>query len=375
MCLFAWTEFGGDSTALCKLFIFQRDESYLRPTLPCGFHFTVYNEKYSDVLGTADLQNPPGSFLAVNIRTGALAALTNVRRGLADNNPSAKGRGHIVLDLVCHDKNDMQHIIGHRLDDRLDENIADGCGNTSNYDKGNCDTRMNSISNFKCNSEVMRKIQSNVTDYNHFNLILTNLNSRNGKDNETHSFSYFNSELNLLTNFYEEKDCATSNRNTKKNDAAFFHVLSNSRLDDFTWPRVTNLKKDLEQFFSRSSITKWTVDNVAELMVGLYNIMSNRTVIPDKDLPCTGGDLEWERQLAPIFADYKTKKFGSRSCTIIVVFRNRLVKMSERFIINDNVDNFVYKYFSFTLGDPNSFRETNDDFQRHISTAKQQSSM
>ena len=69
----------------------NRDEYYERPTLEMGFW-----EEEPDLIGGRDLR-AGGTWLAMN-RSGAFAAVTNVRASILQ--PNAKSRGHLPIDFL-----------------------------------------------------------------------------------------------------------------------------------------------------------------------------------------------------------------------------------------------------------------------------------
>jgi uncharacterized protein with NRDE domain len=69
----------------------NRDEYYIRPTLEIGFW-----EEEPDLIGGRDL-SAGGTWLAMS-RSGAFAAVTNVRASAVQ--PNAKSRGHLPVDFL-----------------------------------------------------------------------------------------------------------------------------------------------------------------------------------------------------------------------------------------------------------------------------------
>ncbi len=95
------------------------------------------------------------------------------------------------------------------------------------------------------------------------------------------------------------------------------HGLSNSLLD-VPWPKVSRGLRALEAGLNNRDI------NVEQL----FEIMADKYMPPDHELPETGVSLELERLLAPAFV--KMKDYGTRSTTVILVDRNNYVQFRER---------------------------------------------
>ncbi len=94
--------------------------------------------------------------------------------------------------------------------------------------------------------------------------------------------------------------------------------LSNHLLDT-PWPKVERARNDLKRLLSSGDELR---------PEDLLTLLRDRTQPPDKDLPQTGVEMEWERVLAPIFISSPT--YGTRSSTIILVDRKNRVLFTER---------------------------------------------
>lgn len=96
--------------------------------------------------------------------------------------------------------------------------------------------------------------------------------------------------------------------------------LSNSLLDT-PWPKTVKGKKALAQVLSRQE---------SPLPEALFQILLDRSVADDKDLPDTGVGLEWERILSPIFI--QSPAYGTRSSTVIFIdMDNRAMFIEKTF--------------------------------------------
>jgi uncharacterized protein with NRDE domain len=92
--------------------------------------------------------------------------------------------------------------------------------------------------------------------------------------------------------------------------------LSNGMLDD-PWQKVIAAKARLTALLREGP----TVD-------GLLDLLGDRRVVPDADLPSTGVSLEWERQLSAMHI--LAGDYGTRSSTALLVSREGRVQFAER---------------------------------------------
>lgn len=96
------------------------------------------------------------------------------------------------------------------------------------------------------------------------------------------------------------------------------HGLSNHLLDT-PWPKVRLGRERVRALLGR------TEDG---LVAGLFDILSDRTVAPDADLPDTGVGLQRERELSPCFI--ANGRYGTRASTVLLISTQREVLMIER---------------------------------------------
>jgi uncharacterized protein with NRDE domain len=107
--------------------------------------------------------------------------------------------------------------------------------------------------------------------------------------------------------------------------AAGVHGLSNHLLDT-PWPKVERAKQRLRAIADAPA---------GELTSGLFDILNDRMLAPDCDLPRTGVPLDRERLLATAFihsADY-----GTRSSTVLLMDSADGVRFEERSFGADGV--------------------------------------
>jgi uncharacterized protein with NRDE domain len=109
-----------------------------------------------------------------------------------------------------------------------------------------------------------------------------------------------------------------SNRNDGIEEIApGIHGLSNHLLDT-PWPKVRQGRNRVRALLGR------TEDN---LVAGLFEILADRTMAPDADLPDTGVGLPRERELSACFI--ANGRYGTRASTVLLVGANREVLFIE----------------------------------------------
>lgn len=125
------------------------------------------------------------------------------------------------------------------------------------------------------------------------------------------------------------------------------HGLSNHLLDT-PWPKVEIGKQILCGVLAEAD---FSAEDIFELLL-------NRAVAKDEDLPDTGVGLEWERILAPIFI--KSPTYGTRSSTIILLDRAGGITFTERSFDN-GLEHFTTVKHSLLLSGKS---HANQDFYR-----------
>lgn len=140
-------------------------------------------------------------------------------------------------------------------------------------------------------NHYMDKLELNANNYNGFNIIL----SEGGR------WVYY------------------SNRgDTPQELQAGIHGLSN-RVLNTPWPKVIRSCRALEEHLSAQRPPD---------MEDLMQVLHDRAVPPDADLPDTGVGLEWERRLGSIFIT--SDIYGTRSSTVLLVGKDGTARMRER---------------------------------------------
>jgi len=94
--------------------------------------------------------------------------------------------------------------------------------------------------------------------------------------------------------------------------------ISNHLLDT-AWPKIQKGKDRLKDQLSGRE--KLDVEKILE-------VLADRSLSADEDLPDTGVGLEWERILAPLFI--KSREYGTRSSSIVLMETSGRVTFLER---------------------------------------------
>ncbi|NLJ72409.1 MAG: NRDE family protein [Syntrophomonadaceae bacterium] len=154
-------------------------------------------------------------------------------------------------------------------------------------------------------TEYMETIPNAGSDYNGFNLLLGD-----------------KSDLYYLSNQKQERQKLSKG----------VYGLSNSLLN-VKWPKVTK-----------------GIDNLTEILSGnnfevndLFNMMADRDLVKDEDLPNTGVGMELERILAPAFV--VSPNYGTSLTTVLLMDYESNVKYWERTFINQNPNNWEEAYY------------------------------
>jgi len=96
------------------------------------------------------------------------------------------------------------------------------------------------------------------------------------------------------------------------------HGLSNHFLDT-PWPKVVKAKQGVKQLLELPE---------TEMTDGLFRLLADDGIAPDKALPDTGLPLEMERAASSIFI--KTPGYGTRCSTVVLVDKEGTVRFMER---------------------------------------------
>lgn len=147
--------------------------------------------------------------------------------------------------------------------------------------------------------EYLKEVEQNGKRYNGYNLIVGNLES-------LYYYSNYRSGIDLIPNG--------------------IHGLSNHLLDT-PWPKVKQGKEQFQDILLQSEINP----------EALFQFLKNEDKAPDALLPETGIGLERERALSSMFI--KTKGYGTRCSTVILINHQKEVSFTERVY---NLQTFEY---------------------------------
>lgn len=121
---------------------------------------------------------------------------------------------------------------------------------------------------------------------------------------------------------------------------AGIHGLSNHLLNT-PWPKVRRSCRAVEERLSLQRPPD-TED--------LLQVLQDRTVPPDADLPGTGVGLEWERRLGSIFI--RSDIYGTRSSTVLLVAKDGTARMRERTFDRNGPTGEVDREFQIAMRPP-----------------------
>ena len=116
--------------------------------------------------------------------------------------------------------------------------------------------------------------------------------------------------------------------------AAGIHGVSNAQLDT-PWPKLERVK---------AGVLAWTRAGRDDSAT-LFDLLADRTLTPDIELPSTGVPLEWERRLSAPFI--VSDGYGTRCSTVLTIDRAGTAVMTERRFdaagapLGDAVERFV----------------------------------
>jgi len=113
--------------------------------------------------------------------------------------------------------------------------------------------------------------------------------------------------------------------------------LSNHLLDT-PWPKVEKGKAFFKNVFSKEK--QINTDDI-------FNLLADRTFVPDDRLPDTGIGLKWEQILSPLFITSDT--YGTRSSSIVLIDKSHKVIFSERSFTPEETGSFKQKTRRFNF--------------------------
>lgn len=143
-------------------------------------------------------------------------------------------------------------------------------------------------------AEYLQEVEKNADNYTGFNLLAGDFS------NENDDLVYFSNRGNGVK-FIESG----------------FYGLSNSLLDT-PWQKVFRGKENLKEIVTEN-------DEISPNL--LFEIMQDKNLAEDKDLPETGVGIVKERILSPMFI--KTPIYGTRSTSVVLIGNDSSVSFTE----------------------------------------------
>jgi uncharacterized protein with NRDE domain len=121
--------------------------------------------------------------------------------------------------------------------------------------------------------------------------------------------------FNLIAADFRRGECywASSEAPSPRRLERGLYGLSNAQLDT-PWPKVERLKAQVRDALALAT----SLDGLAGQ---LFDALSDRTPVPDPELPQTGVPLELERQLSTAFILTPDLRYGTRSTTLVITER------------------------------------------------------
>lgn len=129
--------------------------------------------------------------------------------------------------------------------------------------------------------------------------------------------------FNLIIGQNDQLYCFSNRQDGAHKLSSGIYGLSN-RLLDTPWPKLTRSKEAVAHLISKQKNPSQD---------DLFQMLLDRTVADDDQLPDTGVGIEWERILSPIFITSPT--YGTRSSTIILIDRLHRVTFTEKTFNSD----------------------------------------
>lgn len=161
------------------------------------------------------------------------------------------------------------------------------------------------LSSDTSNEEYMKELEAGASSYDGYNLLFGDVDK----------LSYF------------------SNKGDESSDLnPGVYGLSNHLLDT-PWPKVKAGKERLKKIISQGSIE----------LDSLFDMLHNRDIAADSDLPDTGIGLDFERILSSAFIE--SPEYGTRCSTVLLIDHENNVTFEERSYIPESNNSF-----KFTIG-------------------------
>ncbi|MEX2131685.1 MAG: NRDE family protein [Pseudohongiellaceae bacterium] len=144
--------------------------------------------------------------------------------------------------------------------------------------------------------------------------------------------------FNLLIGDWDSLYFLNSDNGEPLQLAPGIYGISNGSLDD-PWPKVTNGKLRLQQLMLTQHPPK-----IEQLM----QLLQNRDIAADSELPATGVPLELERRLSASFIVNPQRDYGTRCSTALVIDQRGMVQFCEQNYRNDG-ETSTRHYYEFEM--------------------------
>jgi len=123
--------------------------------------------------------------------------------------------------------------------------------------------------------------------------------------------------FNLIVGDGERLHYLTNRGDDRLDLAPGIYGLSNRRLNT-PWPKVTTVRDGLSGLIDTQQVDSGS----------LFDLLADRTPVPDDKLPRTGVPLEWERALSAVFI--AGPRYGTRACTVVLIREDGRASFWER---------------------------------------------
>ncbi len=143
--------------------------------------------------------------------------------------------------------------------------------------------------------------------------------------------------FNVLVGNLEELYYYSNVENKIRELSSGIYGLSNALLDTL-WPKVVRGKKRFSE----------VVDKDKRISIeGIFDVLSDRNMPIEDDLPETGMGKEWERILSPVFI--RSDAYGTRSSTVLMMDYNNKVTFIEKSLVDAKANLWDKKEYKFKI--------------------------
>jgi uncharacterized protein with NRDE domain len=338
MCIVVWIQPRSSHPEYKLILVSNRDEDYDRPTSP----FFLWDSKdYSSILAGKDILKG-GTWFGVNVKNGCFGTLTNLMTPFEDFRSEAKSRGNVLLEflnrgyLSKHSRNSEDNLVNPSVDPAfsfLNElsgsdkeyngfNILLGNvkGDLYYYGSGHPDQspqllekdRIYGLSNALLDTPWFKicrakELFSRVLceDYQDALKYVKPYNNVDSSERNGNMIGEQHEEPDIEIYPTQEKTKVLTSEH-EKFPTSKIHVKNGHR----------NPENDIRE---------------EHLIEGLFNAFcDDQKPKDDKELPNTGIGIQWERWMSSIFVAIESKRYGTRSQTVLLVRADNTATLVER---------------------------------------------